>query len=147
MMSDEIAPHLEEALEVSHDRSSSTEGPDSPAHSNSSSPLGDVISMIPAYPQETEEEGDTEARPLLPLFSVKMLEDVSKDGDAVRYKIRVKKLNGAQQDDSNDQGQEPRLIEREYDDFEFLHHVLTTHNQVRCFQPQDLFCLIFSIII
>lgn len=115
----------QETLEVIDEdhKSSSTEGPDSPPHSNASSPLGEV--MIPAYPHHVvhDEEEDAESKPLLPLFSVKILDDVSKDGDVVRYKLRVKKLG------TNDDT-EVLTIQREYDDFEFLHHVLVTHNQI-----------------
>ena len=95
-------------------------GPDSPAHSTCSSPLG---VMIPAYPDNPEYEQE-EDLPLLPLFAVKFSEDANKDGDAVRYDIKVKRLSP---------GSEETLtltIEREYDDFEYLHHVLTTNNQV-----------------
>lgn len=116
-----MAEKAEETLEVNNqdNKSSSTEGPDSPMHSNASSPLGDV--MIPAYNTDLVEEED--GQPLLPLFSLKILEDANKDGDVVRYKLKVKKL--ASEDE------ESMLVEREYDDFEFLHHVLTTQNQVR----------------
>merc|ERR1712223_193924 len=75
-------------------KSSSTEGPDSSPRSNTSSPLADV--MIPAYPDPTELFHDDDAedqgtgKPLLPFFSVKFLDDISKDGDIVRYKLRVK---------------------------------------------------------
>ena len=112
---------VEEVITSSHN-SSSTEGPDSPAHSTSSSPLN---VMIPAYPDNPADYGleDDEDRPLLPLFTVKFSDEASKDGDVVRYKIKVKKLSSSGSD-------EQLTIEREYDDFEYLHHVLTTHNQV-----------------
>lgn len=125
MMSEDEADNKlnnQEALEVIHgdNKSSSTEGPDSPPHS----PLGEV--MIPAYPHHVthdDEEEDGQSKPLLPLFSVKILDDVSKDGDVVRYKLRVKKLGTTDDDDI-------LTVQREYDDFEFLHHVLVTHNQI-----------------
>jgi len=101
--------------------SSSTEGPDSPAHSTSSSPLG---VMIPAYPDHPEFDDGDEDKPLLPLFAVKFGEEASKDGDAIRYSLKVKKLSVGSDSD------ETLSIEREYDDFEFLHHVLTTNNQI-----------------
>ena len=113
------------------DKSSSTEGPDSSPRSNTSSPLADV--MIPAYPDPTELFHDDDAedqgtgKPLLPFFSVKFLDDISKDGDIVRYKLRVKKLTGPLEELENEV---VLVIEREYEDFQFLHHVLTTHNQV-----------------
>ena len=111
-------------------KSSSTEGPDSSPRSNTSSPLADV--MIPAYPDPTElildDEVEDQGKPLLPFFSVKFLDDISKDGDVVRYKLRVKKLTVPIQDLGNDVSS---VIEREYEDFQFLHHVLTTHNQVK----------------
>ena len=110
-------------------KSSSTEGPDSSPRSNTSSPLADV--MIPAYPDPTDlildDEADDQGKPLLPFFSVKFLEDISKDGDVVRYKLRVKKLTAPFPELENDISS---VIEREYEDFQFLHHVLTTHNQV-----------------
>ena len=112
------------------DKSSSTEGPDSSPRSNTSSPLADV--MIPAYPDPTElfHDDDTEdqgGKPLLPFFSVKFFDDISKDGDTVRYKLRVKKLTAPLEELENEL---VLVIEREYEDFQFLHHVLTTHNQV-----------------
>lgn len=112
-----------ESVEVqdADNHSSSTEGPDSPAHSTSSSPLG---MMIPAYPDTHEEEDD---QPLLPLFGIKFSHDANKDGDVVRYKIRVRKLAASQPEKALE---ETLTIEREYDDIEFLHHTLTTHNQV-----------------
>ena len=111
-------------------KSSSTEGPDSSPRSNTSSPLAEV--MIPAYPDPTElilddEEAEDQGKPLLPFFSLKFLDEVSKDGDIVRFKIRVKKLTAPLDDMESDVA---LVIEREYEDFQFLHHVLTTHNQV-----------------
>ena len=80
-----------ESIEVKEDKaapadthSSSTEGPDSPAHSTSSSPLG---VMIPAYPDNPEYVEEDEDKPLLPLFSVKFSEEANKDGDAIKYVI------------------------------------------------------------
>ena len=88
--------------------------------------------MIPAYPDPTElilddEEAEDQGKPLLPFFSLKFLDEVSKDGDIVRFKIRVKKLTAPFDDMESDVA---LVIEREYEDFQFLHHVLTTHNQV-----------------
>ena len=88
--------------------------------------------MIPAYPDPTElilddEETEDQGKPLLPFFSLKFLDEVSKDGDIVRFKIRVKKLTAPLDDMESDVA---LVIEREYEDFQFLHHVLTTHNQV-----------------
>ena len=80
--------------------------------------------MIPAYPDHPEFDDGDEDKPLLPLFAVKFGEEASKDGDAVRYSLKVKKLSAGSDSD------ETLSIEREYDDFEFLHHVLTTNNQV-----------------
>ena len=111
----------EEAIEAkidskSDNKSSSTEGPDSQPHSNSSSPtsLGDI--MVPVYPDPVDNENNDSLDVLLPLFSVKISQDqVNKDGDTLRYKIRVKKLDVQDEKEIN--------IEREYDDFEFLHHM------------------------
>ena len=121
----------QEAIEAkidskSDNKSSSTEGPDSQPHSNSSSPvsLGEI--MVPVYPDQLDNEAESDV--LLPLFTAKISQDqVNKDGDSVRYKIRVKKLDAQDERELN--------IEREYDDFEFLHHTLTTHNQVSCCIP------------
>ena len=132
MTSEHDLPHPEaEAIEASlsnskgsttaDTKSSSTEGPDS--HSNSSSPvsLGDI--MVPVYPVEHDNADDSTGDVLLPLFTAKISQDqVNKDGDTLRYKIRVKKLASDQDHEIN--------IEREYDDFEFLHHTLITHNQI-----------------
>lgn len=103
------------------DRSSSTEGPDSPAHSSSSSP---VAMMIPAYPDPDSAAGESANgdAPLLPIFAIKFSDEVTKDGDTVRYRLRVRKLTT--------EPTEPLTIDREYDDFEFLHHTLMTHNQI-----------------
>merc|ERR1711935_168166 len=85
-------------------KSSSTEGPDSSPRSNTSSPLADV--MIPAYPDPTDlildDEAEDQGKPLLPFFSVKFLDDISKDGDVVRYKLRVKQLTAPIQELEND---------------------------------------------
>ena len=117
----EEEPIIQENTATADNHSSSTEGPDSPAHSTSSSPLG---VMIPAYPDHPEFDDGDEDKPLLPLFAVKFGEEASKDGDAIRYSLKVKKLSVGSDSD------ETLSIEREYDDFEFLHHVLTTNNQV-----------------
>ena len=124
---DTLHQQQQEAIEgslKSDTKSSSTEGPDSQPHSSSSSPvsLGDI--MVPVYPDQLENDNADDV--LLPLFTAKISQDqVNKDGDTLRYKIRVKKLVSG----DHDHDQETN-IEREYDDFEFLHHVLITHNQV-----------------
>ena len=124
MMKSEEQEAIEAKIDSKSDnKSSSTEGPDSQPHSNSSSPvsLGDI--MVPVYPDHLDNEAESDDV-LLPLFTAKISQDqVNKDGDSVRYKIRVKKLDA--------KGEREINIEREYDDFEFLHHMLTTHNQVR----------------
>ena len=125
---DTLHQQQQEAIEgslKSDTKSSSTEGPDSQPHSSSSSPvsLGDI--MVPVYPDQLENDNADDV--LLPLFTAKISQDqVNKDGDTLRYKIRVKKLVSS---GDHDHDQETN-IEREYDDFEFLHHVLITHNQV-----------------
>ena len=125
MMKSEEQEAIEAKIDSKSDnKSSSTEGPDSQPHSSSSSPvsLGDI--MVPVYPDHPDQlDHEAESDVLLPLFTAKISQDqVNKDGDSVRYKIRVKKLDAKDERELN--------IEREYDDFEFLHHTLTTHNQV-----------------
>ena len=95
-------------------------------HSNSSSPLFQDI-MIPAYPEagqatlpeeEGEEEEEEGEKPLLPLFVVKFLDEISKDGDVVHYKLKVKNL-------FPNESKETIIIQREYDDFEERSHCLS----------------------
>ena len=114
-----------------HDKSSSTEGPDSPGQSSTSSPK--IPMMIPTYPGDfsaTPQSNNGDAGngdlPLLPQFAVRLTDNVSKNGDVIRYQIRVWKLNKDQQRDQND----AEVIEREYEDFEFLHHTLSTSNRI-----------------
>ena len=122
-------PSLPET-QVTEDRSSSTEGPDSPGHSSASSPK--IPMMIPAYPgdlsatPESHGEPSNGDLPLLPQFAVRLTDNVTKNGDSIKYQIRVWKLNKDQQREQN----EAMIIEREYDDFEFLHHTLTTSNRI-----------------
>ena len=55
---------------------------------------------------------------LLPRYHIKFTEDVTKDADVVRHRIRVRNLS--------DNPEEVIVIERQYEDFEFLHHNLTS---------------------
>merc|ERR1712130_412018 len=64
------------AEELEADKSSSTEGPDSPGLSPSSSPLP---AMLPS-----EDSG-----PPVPRYSINFTDNVSKDGDVIQYKINT----------------------------------------------------------
>ena len=64
---------------------------------------------------------------LQPQFYVKFTNEISKNGDTVTFRLKVKKLGGVLAS-QNENGNESAasIIEREYDDFEFLNHTLTT---------------------
>ncbi len=85
--------------------------------------------MVPAYPDVVSDPNADEGGPLLPLFALKFSDEINKDGDVVRYKFKVQKLTPNKPDDP--ELPEALVIEREYDDFEFLHHNLVTHNKVK----------------
>ena len=68
-------------------------------------------------------------KPFQPHFYVKFTNEISKNGDTVTYRLKVKKLGGGNTSHENGSAPPVNVIEREYDDFEFLHHTLTT--QVR----------------
>lgn len=55
---------------------------------------------------------------LLPKYHIKFTEDVTKDADVIRYRIKVRNLSG--------NPEEVNVIERQYEDFEYLHHNLTS---------------------
>ena len=117
--------------QVTEDKSSSTEGPDSPGQSSTSSPK--IPMMIPTYPGDVSStpqshgEGTNGDLPLLPQFAVRLTDNVTKNGDTIKYQMRVWKLN---KDQKSETGNEADVIEREYDDFEFLHHTLSTSNRI-----------------
>ena len=124
-----LNPSIPETL-TTEDKSSSTEGPDSPGHSSASSPK--IPMMIPAHPGDlsaTPEHCDDSSNgdlPILPQFAVRLTDNVTKNGDCIKYQIRVWKLSRDQQKEEN----EAITIEREYEDFEFLHHTLITSNRI-----------------
>jgi len=93
---------------VEEDKSSSTEGPDSPDYSASSSP---VPMMLPSSPTL-----DTPP----PRYTVKFTDNVSKSGDSVEYTINVRKLQGSG---------DIITLTREYDDLAYLDHQLTSSNK------------------
>lgn len=102
------APDTEVDLDREDDKSSATEGPDSPDISASSSP---VPMMLPSSPT-------TDFPP--PRYSVKFTDNVTKDGDAIKYTINVRKLHEA--------GDILTFV-REYEDLQFLDHQLNAHNR------------------
>lgn len=131
--------------ELDH-HSSSTEGPDSQTSAASSPTFQQV--MIPAYPEEDvdaasnsgilDEEDDLRSNMeevLLPQFYVRFTNDVLKDGEVTKYKIRVGKPDKAVvSDDSPSSTGQPattRTLERQYEDFEWLHHNLVVNNNVQ----------------
>jgi len=98
------------AEELEADKSSSTEGPDSPGLSPSSSPLP---AMLPS-----EDSG-----PPVPRYSINFTDNVSKDGDVIQYTINVRKL-------VEDAGENDIItLVREYEDIQFLDHQLVAHNR------------------
>ena len=127
----ETLDNLDTTTFEEQDKSSSTEGPDSPGRFSTSSPQ--IPMMIPTYPgdfsatpQSTNGDAGNGDLPLLPQFAVRLTDNVSKNGDVIKYQMRVWKLNKDQQRDQND----AEVIEREYEDFEFLHHTLSTSNRI-----------------
>ena len=123
-----VTPTLEE--QVVDDKSSSTEGPDSPGQSSTSSPK--IPMMIPTYPGDfsatplSQGDAGNGELPLLPQFAVRLTDNVTKNGDMIKYQMRVWKLSKDHQREQND----AEVIEREYEDFEFLHHTLSTSNRI-----------------
>ena len=125
---------LNHAAAEDDDRSSSTEGPDSPGRSSSSSPVPMMIPSSPyhhhsyhsssngpagssgLHPEDCSSGGGVSY--LLPRYHIKFTEDVTKDADVVRYRIKVRKLT--------ENPEEVIVIERQFEDFEFLHHNLTS---------------------
>lgn len=57
--------------------------------------------------------------PFRPLFEASLTGDVSKDGDVVTYALRAVKTHG---------DGKVYAVKRQYEDFEYLHHCLTTTN-------------------
>jgi len=104
MESDKVSEELEA------DKSSSTEGPDSPGLSPSSSPLP---AMLPS------EDGG----PHVPRYSINFTDNVSKDGDVIQYTINVRKLEEDTEDNNI------ITLVREYEDIQFLDHQLVAHNR------------------
>jgi len=88
------------------DKSSDTEGPDSP-----SPPCSPLPTMLPSE----EEEGAP-----VPRYSAKFTDNVTKDGDSIRYTITVRRLDAA--------GEILTLV-REWEDLQFLDHQLVAHNR------------------
>merc|ERR1712013_553822 len=102
------APDTQVYLDREDDKSSATEGPDSPDISASSSP---VPMMLPSSPS-------SDFPP--PRYSVKFTDNVTKDGDAIKYTINVRKLH--------ETGDILTFV-REYEDLQFLDHQLNAHNR------------------
>ena len=102
--------------------------------------------------ENAEEEEDDSSSTLLPRYHIRFTGQVTKSGDTVIYHIKVKKLVGGMEDSrytgwllrmffiANFYLQVTdlvvphplhlRVIQREYDDFEFLNHVLTSSYDV-----------------
>lgn len=115
--------------ELANDRSSSTEGPDSPGQSSSSSPIPLIMPVSPYHSARgghascsgggaMSEEDYNPVR--LPKYALIFTDEVTKDGDVVKYRIRVKIL------DIHGGTTGALEIDRQYEDFEYLHHSLTT---------------------
>jgi len=111
----ETAGQSPEPEEITSDRSSATEGPDTPDISASPSP---VPMMLPS------DSPHSDFPP--PRYSVKFTDNITKDGDTIKYTINVRKLY------------EPGDIitfVREYEDLQYLDHQLNTDNK----QPGIIF--------
>ena len=111
--------------------SSSTEGPDSPGFSTTSSPIPMMVPPSPFHDHvgtfDEDEDMDEGSSILLPRFQVKFTDDVSKDGDEVHYRIKVRKiLSAAEVGGRMDESPEPTVIDRIYEDFEELHRTLSS---------------------
>jgi len=59
---------------------------------------------------------------------VKFTNETAKNGDTIIYKLKLKKLGGG--NIASGAENQVTFIERDYDDFEFLHHTLTTQNRL-----------------
>jgi len=95
--------------ELEADKSSSTEGPDSPEGSQSSSP---VPMMLPS--------SSSDSGLPTPRYSVKFTDNVTKDGDSIKYTMNVRKLQ---------ETGDIITIVREWEDIQFLDHQLVAHNR------------------
>ncbi|XP_040574878.1 sorting nexin-5 [Lepeophtheirus salmonis] len=89
-------------------KSSSTEGPDSPDQSSSASPIPPSM-MIPSSPLHTSTD-------FQPLYSVRFTDHITKNGDIIKYRLNVRRIRDLT----------IITIDREYGDFEYLHHALST---------------------
>ncbi|CAB4067825.1 SNX5_6_32 [Lepeophtheirus salmonis] len=89
-------------------KSSSTEGPDSPDQSSSASPIPPSM-MIPSSPLHTSTD-------FQPLYSVRFTDHITKNGDIIKYRLNVRRIKDLT----------IITIDREYGDFEYLHHALST---------------------
>jgi len=98
----------QEAEDNDQDKSSSTEGPDSPDASLPSSPSP---AMFPSSPDVTMTP---------PRYSVRFTDNITKDGDTITYTINVRKL--ADMEDI-------MTIKRQFEDLQYLDHQLTQHNR------------------
>jgi len=102
------APDDNDTEEYEQDKSSSTEGPDSPDASLPSSP---VPAMMSSSPGPTSQP---------PRYSVRFTDNVSKDGDTITYTINVRKLGDLE---------DIITITRQYEDLQYLDHQLTQNNR------------------
>nr|ACO11353.1 Sorting nexin-6-like [Caligus rogercresseyi] len=93
-------------------KSSSTEGPDSPDHSSSASPI--PPSMIPPSPHHSSSASSSSD--FQPLFSVTFTDHITKNGDTIKYRPNVTRIRDS----------EIITMDREYEDFQFLHHGITS---------------------
>jgi len=111
----QVIDTLDSRTTLEEDRSSSTEGPDSPDISANSSP---IPMMLPSSPT-------LDMPP--PRYSVKFTDNVKKSGDSVQYTINVRKLHH--------DGTILTLV-REYDDLAFLdHQLIASQNQPGILYP------------
>lgn len=113
----------------STDHSSSTEGPDSPDNSLSGSPEPMLLPGGALFQYFKPDEPCTN----LPRYRIEFTDQVTKNGDVVSYRILVTKLvanvNGSANGSNVDQevkDRGPLEIDRQYEDFEYLHHNLST---------------------
>nr|ACO15456.1 Sorting nexin-6-like [Caligus clemensi] len=103
-------------------KSSSTEGPDSPDQSSSASPIPPSMMISPHHILQNDD--------FQPLYSVRFTDHITKNGDVIKYRLNVIRLKDSQ----------ISTIDREYEDFEYLHHAVSTSGNKEgiCFPPLPL---------
>ncbi len=108
------------------DHSSSTEGPDSPCASSSGSPVP-MMMPVPPYRSSVSYDDDDFERDV-PRYRVVFTGDVSKDGDALKYRMLARSLASSASADVEPEA--PVELERQWEDFDQLHRQLVSRHAV-----------------